>query len=589
MIKDIFRKFSREQWLLFGVAGAGAVLRTVYLLEFSQQVHFPLAIGADIMEYNIRARELLAGKIFPDSPEIHAPLYSWFLAILYQISGCSVAFVRGFQLALNFAAYTSLLILLKKLGASFKIQMYFFAAVMLTPVIFFHQAELISETLLAPLTALVMWILFLGRERRRYLFFAGAALGAMVLTHGLMWGFAAAEVIYLVWRKRFRQALLLGAGICVVILPVVTVKTFHYGRLTGIQANSVYNLWIGNNPDATGGCYLRPGLSWRTPLETVRKEAAAKGVSENRIFVEKIWNFYHTEPGKAALLPLKKLLLLFYPEEPVSGADPEALIRATGVQKIGKGMMFAVLVLAAAGVFFAIKDKEKAFVHFYLLAGAAAVMLLLTVVSGRYRQGMMPGLALLAALGAAKLGWKKSLFATVASVLTFLLFFNCHANLNSEAASIRGEAYFLLGEWKKAEPHLLYAERFIDDPARFDNMLGAIAEKRGDTAEAERRYRKVIARDPAFADAWLNLGNLYFRQAEKRQEALRLIKEGLKRDPGKHSGYNLLGLDAVQRGDFITAEKYFALASGVAPEHEGYRKNLQLCRQLIKQQEKIKK
>ncbi len=570
------------------IAAAGAVLRMVYLLEFSRQVHFAFAIGPDVMEYHARACELLTGRIFPVTPEIHSPLYSWFLALLYRFSGNSIVFVRIFQLVLNFGAYISLFMLLKKLGASFKVCIYFFAAAMLTPVIFFHQAELISETLLAPLTAAVMWFLFLGREKLRWILCAGAALGGMILTHGIMLGFSAAEVIYFVCRKEYRKALLLCAGIAAVTVPVIVAKSLHYGRFTGIQANSGYNLWIGNNPDATGGCYLRPGLEWRAPLESVRAEAAARNVSENRVFLEKIGIFYLEYPGKAAILPLKKLLLLIHPDEPVSGADPEALIRATSVQKWGRGMMFFVLTLAAAGIFAGIKRREKRFIHFYLLAGAVAVLLLASVVSGRYRQGMMPGILLLAALGAAEIGWKKTLLTGVVVNGTILLLTHQHP-ATSEAAAIRGEAHFLRGEYKKAESYLLYAEKYITDPARFDNMLGAIAEKNGDIAEAERRYRNVIEKDPHFPDAWLNLGSVCFRQSERRKEALYLIREGLKRDPGKHSGYNLLGVDAVQRGELSAAETYFVLASSLAPEHEGYKRNLQLCRQLISEKEKMKK
>ena len=99
-----------------------------------------------------------------------------------------------------------LFMLLKKMGASFKVSIYFFAAAMLTPVLFFHQAELISETLLVPLTAAALWSLFLGREKLLCILCAGAALGGMILTHGIMLGFSVAEVVFFFWRKEYRKA-----------------------------------------------------------------------------------------------------------------------------------------------------------------------------------------------------------------------------------------------------------------------------------------------------------------------------------------------------------------------------------------------
>ena len=149
------------------------------------------------------------------------------------------------------------------------------------------------------------------------------------------------------------------------IVPVVVAKSIYYGKFTGIQNNSTYNLWIGNNPDATGGCYLRPGRSWQTQLNNARTEAAEKGVSENRIFAEKVLDFYCHAPAQLVILPLKKMALLLSPAEPVAGADPECLIRRTMVQKLGAGMMAAVVLLAICGIFFAVKKREKLYIHFH--------------------------------------------------------------------------------------------------------------------------------------------------------------------------------------------------------------------------------
>ena len=55
-------------------------MRGLYLFQYSHFANFDLAIGADIGEYAARASEIMKGKFFPDSPEIHAPLYSFFLA-----------------------------------------------------------------------------------------------------------------------------------------------------------------------------------------------------------------------------------------------------------------------------------------------------------------------------------------------------------------------------------------------------------------------------------------------------------------------------------------------------------------------------
>ena len=79
----ISRKSDFRIFLL--IALSGLLLRGLYLFEYAHFVNFDLAIGADIGEYQSRALEILKGKFFPDTPDIHAPLYSFFLAALQKI------------------------------------------------------------------------------------------------------------------------------------------------------------------------------------------------------------------------------------------------------------------------------------------------------------------------------------------------------------------------------------------------------------------------------------------------------------------------------------------------------------------------
>lgn len=572
---------SRERRIMLTIAVTGTALRVLYLILFSRLPHFSFAIGPDVMEYDARARELLDGIIFPASPEIHAPLYSYFLALVYLIGGGAIWFARSVQLALNLAAYWSLTLLLGRLGASFRVRAWFFALSLLTPVLIFHQAELISETLLAPLTAGFFWMMTFAEKRKGYLFAAGVFLGALVLTHGLMIFFAAAELIRALWLRRWRTAAALTAGAALMIAPAVLAKSLHYGKFTGIQSNGAFNLWIGHNPESDGGCYLRPGRMWRAPLDAAKTEARRRGVSESRVFLEKICRFYREEPGKALLLQLKKFGLLIAPWEPPAGADPEELIRRTPVQKYGAGAWAAATILALCGIYFAVKEKERRFVHFYLLAGSLAAALLLTVVSGRYRQGMMPGVMLLAAIGAVSLrekGW-----IIVLSCLTLAAWLKLPSPVMGycETASIEGEAYYRLGDLDRAERRLKFAAYSVDDPARFDNMLGLIAEGRGEYDRAAKHYARVLELDPDFPDAWLNLGHLlFFHAPAQRQKALRLIGESLRRKEEQPSAYNMLGIDLVQRGDAKGAEKMFIKAREYDPGNEMYRQKIELCRRM---------
>ena len=163
---------------------AGFFLRLEYLREFAPAVNFDLAVGADVMEYDARARGILAGRFFSRIPDIHGPLYSCFLALVYRISDYSVPAARTIQLFLNFLAWIGIFFLLiRRYRVPVRGGLIFLALAMLYPVPFFHQAELISESLMLPLSAGFLWLMTLADEperRRRssllLIFGAGAEL-----------------------------------------------------------------------------------------------------------------------------------------------------------------------------------------------------------------------------------------------------------------------------------------------------------------------------------------------------------------------------------------------------------------------------
>jgi len=72
-----------------------------------------------------------------------------------------------------------------------------------------------------------------------------------------------------------------------------------------------------------------------------------------------------------------------------------------------------------------------------------------------------------------------------------------------------------------------------------------------------------------------------FHRPGRREEALRLIRAALDRDPDLPSAHNLLGLDAAERRDYPTAERRFLRAVRVAPGRREYELNLSACRNLI--------
>ena len=195
----IFRKNNFRLFLLLALTGL--LLRGLYLFEFSHFAYFDLAIGADVGEYDSRAEEILKGILFPFSPEIHAPLYSFFLAALKKM-GANIVAVRIIQTLLNYISWIALFFLLEKKEVPEKIRFVFLGCAMVLAPLIFHQAEIISEALLLPLATLLFFLFHLSEseEKKQKIFTslgAGLCGALLLLTHGMMAGFLLLETVYL--------------------------------------------------------------------------------------------------------------------------------------------------------------------------------------------------------------------------------------------------------------------------------------------------------------------------------------------------------------------------------------------------------
>ena len=210
-------------WILLA---AGILLRVEYLREFSGSPLFAFALGADISEYHQRAREILAGAWLNPLPEIHAPLYSWFLALLLWLHA-SIPAVRAVQLALNLAAWVCFYrFLRRKSDPESTVPEWTFGWAMLYTPLIFHQAELVSESLLTIFVLGLIWCVCRCEEKRSWRFglAGGVFAGLAILTHPVVLLLTAAEAGYLIFFAGLRRPALLWALAAAVLVTPVAIR-----------------------------------------------------------------------------------------------------------------------------------------------------------------------------------------------------------------------------------------------------------------------------------------------------------------------------------------------------------------------------
>lgn len=603
----------------------GLLLRFEYLREFSFSPLFDLALGADVSEYDQRAREIAAGVAA--GSDIHAPLYSHFLGALYRLGGFSIPTVRAGQLLLNFLVWTAAYLVLRRRVADPGVPEIFLGWAMLYPAMIYFQAELVSEALAVPLLLGSLLLLDAsedaGAARVRRLRFGGGAVlaGLAAITHPMALFFLAAETIWFGRRKPRLRALWFAGIALLVILPVSVSRSRSAGRPVLIQENSAFNLFLGNNPAADGGCYLRPGAAWRAVHREAEAHAAARGISVDRYFLGETGSFVLTRPVQALALLGRKALLVFSPVELAAGADGRVIGAFTPLMR-GGGIPSAVLLLlsALAGLLLLAKNRAWfAYRHWLLLAGAVFACQVFTVGSGRYRLALLPALWLFSGYFLARKtggGLRFRLAAVAAGGVVIggaLLVLPAQPTLNAEACSLYGEAFYLKNQPKPAASMLEQAiERGTTDPDRDYNLLGLIKQQAGDFDAAAAYYRRAAEAVPDSARGPMNLGVLamaagqpesaetFFREALRRngRDADALYNYGfllerrgdaagaekfyqavLTESPAHRKSRNALGVVCFRRGDFSAAAAHFRVALRLEPDNAGLRGNLKLAEQ----------
>jgi tetratricopeptide (TPR) repeat protein len=618
-----------ERKILLLLLLSGLVLRICYLWQFSASPLFMVPIGPDVQEYDEWARSILAGNLIWQIVPIHAPLYPYFLAAIYYCVGYNFLLIRFFQLLIGLGGFYLLFLTIRRLsGSRHSVIAYITLAIaaIYTPLIY-YQGELVCESLLLPLLCCNIFLLYLGEPRRnnnlpdnKYFWYcccAGAAAGMTIITHPLSLLFITAELLLFIWigyrRKNYRYSVIFAIAAAVIIAPVSIYNTVLAGKFVMVQENSGLNFYIGNNANATGGCYVRPGPGW----DSLTLKVDAGSVNDGNSFVSLALQDICSNPVRWCGLLFKKALYVWNWRDLTAGADAEPLREYSEIMRFSWWMPGVIFSLGFAGMILMLSSWRKCYQyrHFILLLAAFWLAQTITVTSGRYRLAMLPAIFVFAAffIQYFQLYWNKRrhllIFACVTAVLlVFLPQAPCDiVQDQAESDSLLGEAYFRSGNLTVAQWHLQAALPALQDKARCLNMLGIIAEKQSNQSDAVKLFKASIDANPASPEGYMNLAvaasaknefkdaDYFFNEALLRAKnnpdvfynyAYYLERRGqinaaeqyyhlcLKRNPGHSRSLNGLGVIAMNKRDYTAAALRFKQALAVAPEVTGFMLNL---------------
>jgi len=579
---------ARDTWLLIAVLGVALTVRVIYVLQLRACPYFDQET-MDAGYHDAWARAIARGESFQDGPYFRAPLYPWFLGVVYQVTNVNYLAVRLIQAVIGSLSCG----LVYFIGRRIMCRVAAFAAGLACALywtIVYFDAELLIPVVATFLNLLLILSLLRAYERRTLMRcgMAGLLLGLSALARPNVLLFAPFVVIWLALsrsddatapserRIRAGRSSWLAAGVFVAAMfaPIVpvTIRNRVQGDWVLISSQAGVNFFIGNNQAADGMRVHVPGLrssireiydgTQRVASQDAGRELSPSQVSSH--YFGKALTWMRSNVADAARLMGRKLRYFWSRSEILNNKDIHFLTdRYTPIVKLLPVGFWLVGPLGLMGLAASIVSTDRwrlfglwGFVLVYM------VSVVLFFVTARFRLPVLPVLALLGAFGVQfvwiairESHWKRAVGVGAVLIPAILVVAQPAQDRNpttrAEVALVDlSKALYKKGRSDEAIALLTEA---TDVNPNYAEALYSLGVAYGDSErwqDAENAYLRAIEADRKHVSAHNNLGRLYLDQ-QQYDKAIPLLARAVKLDD-RHAGarFNLgKALQAAGRTD----------------------------------------
>ena len=622
--------FRSAPFLVFIVALA---IRLLYLLQSRQTDPMFSHPMLDSLIHHVWAMSLAAGDWIGTESFFRAPLYPYFLGLIYTVFGVNFIIPRLIQMIIG--AFNCVLTL--KIGETIfdrKIGRIAGFVAAFYPLFIYFDNELLIPTVL---TALILAALYMTLKYTR----GRAGKGKWYVT-GIVWGLAAITrpnvLLFLVFlpfwlkvklKEKFLPPVVFGVlGVLTIILPV-TVRNYAVSReFVLIAWQGGVNFYIGNNPLSDGKTAIVPGTrkSWIGGFEDARRIAEEtagrklKNSEVDRFWMNKGLEFTANDPGKALTLLFKKAYMFWGGYEIPNNRDLYFFTRPTLLKFLffKTGFLqfpFGILLpLAACGVYMARKRKKDISLAL-LFAGIYFVSFLIFFICARYRVPITPLLIILAShavvTAVAAVRRRESILYPSLIFIGTVIFFNAnltrikdnpqlnHLTLGGleyqkqnypgaiahleramdvyasdvQALTMLADSYRRTGRPMQAIDIYQKLTRVDPDKPEIYEYIGALYFNLRRYREAENYFIEAAKLNPKPFVSYINLGHIYFLQ-DSLQKALGYYTKALELRPDQLDALYHAGLTEFRRKNTAAAAAYWKRALAIDPNHAPSRQGL---------------
>lgn len=563
------RRYTRL--LLPGILLLAFALRVIYVLQIRASPNF-YAPTMDPLYHTEWARAFAAGTTFQPGPFFRAPLYSWFLGVIFRLFGENLLLPRLIQAGFG-TATTALCYLVGREVFDRRAGLIaaFFAATFW--VLIYFDGELVTETLGIPLNLVALWLtLRLQRNpAARRALLAGLAWGVSFLVRPnalIFMPFLAGWLIWLLrpsWKRGLAAAGALALGTMLPILPVTAYNWFVGHDLVLISSQGGLNFYIGNNPSSDGCTAVVPGTrsDWwggyydSIALAQAAEKRALKPSEVSGYYARQAWDFILHRPGRWIRLMGWKLRLFWLDWELNNNQAIRHFTAAFAPVTRWLPLGFAVIgPFGLLGFLLSLRQVAPRFPLQLFLVGYSAVVIAFFVCS-RYRAPVLPVYMIFAAhallrVGAMvreRRGGALALCAVVLGAAAVPAVRIPAAVDTSEAPFLQDLAISAARDGDDARATELLVRAVAISPTLMDarKNLGLQFLRGGRVKEAEAQLKEAVRQHPDDTVALEQLAGIYLRQ-NRFEEAIAMSSQLVQRAPAYASGHYVLGIALLQSG-----------------------------------------
>ncbi len=235
-----------------------AVSVASFLVAFSYAWHFKIQPSVDARAYDQISWQIAQGRGYDQDSSIGrpGPGYEYFLAGIFKLFGHHYQIVWIIQaLLLSLSCLLVYDLARRATGSLWHPLIGIIAAIFVgfSPDLILSASLLMTEILSVFLMVATLWVLFICQEKKNpgLLVASGLILGALILTRGNAIFLSIPIGIWLIATKRYRDCLIIGLTVFLVLTPW-TIRNYKvYGIIKPVNGSAGL-LYVGNRPGATG-------------------------------------------------------------------------------------------------------------------------------------------------------------------------------------------------------------------------------------------------------------------------------------------------------------------------------------------------